>query len=287
MIEATKFIECLTKEHDRITAESAMDMYDQLRGLSEEEKQAKKDEILERELKYDAIADTEDKLGIYYKDPVAGDAVKFLSMAAMWGSNARKNEILLERKDTTMSCSLDYYLEVIEENGFERVLEIPFNSRWGNVETYYIYWHPDGLLLSFDTFNGNHVNGGKVFYNWETTKREHNHRITSSYSPIEYRNEDGDFYWCIAGDHDCREALIHNMNQLRANGNFLKVWRKSPFMWLLHFGDTEDKNYDYKKINAERIAMLPQHVQDAIKCEKCGKERAWRGHGYRNTALDV
>jgi hypothetical protein len=264
--KATEFIEKLGQDHDLVVAESAMDMYDELRELPEEEREAKKDQILKDELRRDPIADAEKEMGLSYKDPNGGDAVAWEGMSKMWASSARKTEILKGRRDTLFSSPLDYYQEVIEENGFEKVLEIPFHS-WDKDESFFVYWHPDGLLLCFDTFGSDKVNGGKVYYNWETTNRERDWRITSSYSPVECSDEGEDYYFCLAGDHDCREALIHNINQLRENGNFLKIWRKKPFLWFLHHGDKDEngKVDHYEDVNAERIAMLPQHVQDAIK----------------------
>ena len=35
-------------------------------------------------------------------------------------------------------------------------------------------------------------------------------------------------------------------------------------MWLLHYMDTRDKDYDYVAITKERIAMLPQWARDVI-----------------------
>jgi hypothetical protein len=70
-----------------------------------------------------------------------------------------------------------------------------------------------------------------------------------------------------SGNHDCREALKFNINQLAENGTFVKKWKKQPFLWLLHYMDTEKKDYDYNAINKERIAMLPIEVQELIKGE--------------------
>lgn len=71
-----------------------------------------------------------------------------------------------------------------------------------------------------------------------------------------------------SGDHDCREALKFNINRLAENGTFLKKWKEQPFLWLLHYGDTNNKDYDYKAINDSRIKMLPEDVQQMIKGEK-------------------
>lgn len=66
------------------------------------------------------------------------------------------------------------------------------------------------------------------------------------------------------GDIDCREAAKMALTEMAQHGKFLQKWKKQPFMWLLHHGDTKDDNYDHEKITAERIAMLPDYVRDAI-----------------------
>ena len=55
------------------------------------------------------------------------------------------------------------------------------------------------------------------------------------------------------------------MERMEAAGEFLPTWIKPSFLWLLHYMDTKKEGYSYDAINAERIAMLPPHVQSAIK----------------------
>ena len=69
--------------------------------------------------------------------------------------------------------------------------------------------------------------------------------------------------WC--GDHDCREAVKFNISQLNSNGNLIKQWKETPFLWLLHYMDTKEEGYDHKKITQERLNKLPSYVLDIIK----------------------
>jgi hypothetical protein len=64
--------------------------------------------------------------------------------------------------------------------------------------------------------------------------------------------------WC--SHNDCREAIIFNINRLKDNGSFLKQWKKKPFLWLLHYMDTKDNDYDHEKITLERLNKLPKYV---------------------------
>jgi hypothetical protein len=176
-----------------------------------------------------------------------------------------KNQHLTELDDTTLSNDLDRYTRIITELGFELVLDVPFDAPGWNAddpvrpEHLFIYAHRDGLLLSFDTYDSVRVNGGKVYYCWKPNPDIDRWNCTSSGGM--YKDEDGSTYW--AGDHDCREALRHNLQKLRDNGTFLPQWPISNgiFLWLLHYQDTKSKDYDHKAITESRLAMLPDWVR--------------------------
>lgn len=76
--------------------------------------------------------------------------------------------------------------------------------------------------------------------------------------------EDNNLRSVWSGHHDCREAIKHNINSLANDGDFLPVWKDTPFLWLINHGESE-KNVDYKEINKRKIALLPQDIQDIIK----------------------
>lgn len=184
-----------------------------------------------------------------------------LGFALMQANSAMKASMLKEKRDTLFFSTTEYYLEIIEENGFERCFKLDFAGENKESESFFVYWHNDGILLAFDTHNEKYINSAKCYYNWKQTK-EAPHRVTSSTSPIRPIDEN-EKHWPIAGNHDAREALITHMDDLREYGHFINPWLKKPFLWLLHYMDTKDEDYD--AINSERIAMLPKHVQNAIK----------------------
>jgi len=68
--------------------------------------------------------------------------------------------------------------------------------------------------------------------------------------------------WC--GDHDAREALRHKIQGLQSAGDLLPQWRHRPWLWLLHYQDTKDTNYDHAAITQSRIKMCPEWVQNMI-----------------------
>lgn len=205
--------------------------------------------------------------------------------------------------DTYMGIPVADLISLLGQNGFQKVLEIPFESKNeffrgepGDVETYqdtfYIFWDARrGLLLCFDTYSANtaktpkdiHVNSGNVYFNWrpkdkgifdfpvsggmKMTARPGN-RFASKRGA---RQSEALFrkYAVAACNLDIREGLFRHLNDMERHGTFLSEWRAKPFMWLLtwsesrYSGGSKDK---YTKIVEERIASLPEHVRAAISC---------------------
>jgi hypothetical protein len=136
-------------------------------------------------------------------------------------------------------------------------------------ETLQVWWYAEkGILLCFDTYGGDSVNGGKFYYN---IKLPESPRVPWSVTSSGGSREDpvGGYIW--VGDHDCREGVRFHIDQLAEHGKFVTPWIEQPFLWLLHYMDTKDKKpgcINYKEVNRQRIAMLPQDVQDAIRGTK-------------------
>lgn len=215
---------------------------------------------IDRLLAVDPLAEAERITGVSYKDEKRGKGLDnpaaALGLILLQTNAAAKEKVLRETGDTVFSNELPRYQSIIEKYGFENVLADHWLSRWGHDETYFTYAHRKGLLLAFDTFNGKSVNGGKVYYNWRPASMEVMSGATSSGG----LTKDG--VW--VGDHDCREALIHNLTKLDNRGEFVCPWAKRGFLWLLNFDEPKVEGYDYKAITEARIKRLPQWVQDFV-----------------------
>jgi len=198
------------------------------------------------------------------------DATKLGMLLAM--DHGRKKLAMLESlDDTTFANTVERYLRITGEMGFEEVLRLPFKGRaWDDGpapdEAMFILAHRDGLLLKFDTYQTKDVNGASVYYNWQPNPGVDHWRVTSSGQYFDYDADTGRGTW--AGDHDAREALRHKIQRLRDNGRFLSRWKQRPFMWLLHHMDTKEEGYDHDAINAERIGRLPDWVRTMITPEE-------------------
>ncbi len=131
----------------------------------------------------------------------------------------------------------------------------------------YIYIEREaGILLRFDTYQQNDVNSGSFYYCWKPNDdvNNYNHVISSGQWYNYDRQDRSKMYW--GGYHDSREAIRFHINQLKQNGTFITPWPKDNTMmvWLLHYQDTKQLNYDHKQITAERIEMLPQFAREII-----------------------
>jgi hypothetical protein len=179
-----------------------------------------------------------------------------LGLALMRRHSAMKEGALASHDDTMLDNRLDRYQRIVTDLGFEQVMADSFVGH-GN-ETYFIYAHRDGILLTFDTFTGNKVNGGKFLYNWAPSlswKELRGLHLTSS------GHMNGDIW---IGDHDCREAIRHKIGQLRKHGSFISPWKERPWLWLLHYADSKVDGYDHDAITQARVARLPDWVREFI-----------------------
>lgn len=214
-------------------------------------------------LNFDSLSTAEKITGRSYKEheDVVGLGILLLH------DNARRKETLLRAIDDSLfSNKLSDYERIIAAEGFEKVSEVPFELKESydpepRQEKFFIYWKKsEGLLLCFDSYRSDSVNGGRVYFNLEVPEYI-GYGIPYSGS---YMRRDDDRK-ILTGEIDCREAIRTRLGGLRELGKFLPVWEEQKFMWLLHYGDTRNEGYNHKEITRQRIAQLPEDVQKALR----------------------
>lgn len=239
---------------------------------------------------FDPVA-TMDALGVISGTPDADLAI--LGLAVSTGHY--KRSVLDAMGDTQLTNLLPRYLEIAQSVGFEIAMKVPFTtassgSEEPRAETMYIMAHRKyGIVLVFDTYTTSvdnytpHVNSGQFYYCWVPHERDSSHRFTSTggwYSTKEpnwlknRKHNDAvpsDLFW--HGNHDCREALRFNIEQLAKHGNFLPVWPDGigiNNMHLLHRVDWKavaESSYTSgmsANITRERYKQLPDRVKAII-----------------------
>lgn len=207
------------------------------------------DEELNKALNYDGLAEAERITGKSYKEDYI---TKFTGFDLHVRNVEAKRRMLESRKDSHYGTTLEEYTHIIQDLGFVLALVVPFQKE-EKKETYQIWWQVEGILLSFDTFCGDKVNGGNYYYNWQPNIKEYTDILSSG----SWNNG----IWI--GSHDCREAIRFNIERLQQNGKFICPWIEHPFLWLCHYMDNRTQE-NYKKINAVRIALLPEYIKRNI-----------------------
>lgn len=211
--------------------------------------------IVDAFLNTDPIAEAEEMTGQPSATSKATMAIAFIKMQ---GLNRDKDALLSSNQDTVFSMKTEDWEVAIKNMGFKELLTFPFKSE-GQEEKLVLSWLKPGILLRYDTFYGDR-NSAEIYYCWkadeDVRKASKFHEMVSSGSG----GEDG--VW--KGSHDAREALRFHLHKLFTYGTFITPWPEKPFLWTLHYEDTKIKDYDYKSINAERLAMLPFSIGNII-----------------------
>jgi hypothetical protein len=227
------------------------------------------DEITEA-LQADPIRDAETIVGKRWNE---ADRDTFGPLAL--GLSARhadvKERMLKSVGDTTFLMSLADYVAVVERAGFVNVLNEPFTDpkEPNRTESYMVFYRSPGQLLCFDTYwSRATVNRGKVHYAWNPTEEAAEKRWAYRLTSSGYMTKDG--IWC--GDHDCREALLHNLSRLAEHGEFVEPWPVEHQPWLLSYAD--HRGYDdgpmfaglkrLDELSNARLARLPANVVAAL-----------------------
>lgn len=183
----------------------------------------------------------------------------------------------LESLDTPSCCGADYYRHVIEFMGFECVGNYPSSSRSSEVpETTYIHARPDGLLLVWDTYQGN-VSHAELNFHW--LGHQKNAHPGGGTSGGFYKMSDGQFAYC--GSIHAVEGIRSNIERMLERGQFLSphIPRDSDMAEcrLVAEGDwsaarnilgENSSHFAMKEIvdaiEQDRFDKLPHWVQDMI-----------------------
>jgi len=217
-------------------------------------------EKLKNLLNFDALDSAEKITGKSYKEDKATES---LGMLLHMTGVAESRAALQASRDTWHGMPLNKYLEVVKEIGFEQVYKVDFHSHSSEkTETFFVFFSPGkGLLLCFDTYGTDHVNGGHVYFNLKRNSAEDWPNFGFSGGVAESDQN------VLVGSVDCREGLRFNVEEMEKSGKLLPKWIERPHLWLLHHGDTHDKEYEfdrYDKIIEERINLLPESVRASI-----------------------
>lgn len=216
-------------------------------------------------LKFDPLGEAERMTGKDYKNDEDTSALGFL--LAM-DHNERKANALRASGDSSFRISFENFVLLAVNKGFVEIYRGHFydvGESWssGREETYLVMWR-DGVLLTLESY-GESVNMAKMYYNLEVgqgTLDDNFYRPEGGGRWNREAYDEGRFIY--VGNIDVREGFVFHLNELEAHGNFVSPWVEAPFLWLLNYTDTRDKDYNYEELNRKRIAQFPAEIREAI-----------------------
>jgi hypothetical protein len=179
-----------------------------------------------------------------------------------------------------MEKQLMNFYSMLKVLGLKKFYRFRFFGSNEQEENFYVYFYKKyGIVLVFDTFSGDHVNGGHYYYQWKSFVAFDNEEFNNDgLSSGGWKEINGEWIW--EGHGDCREDMEEDITILLQRGTFITPWVKHDSIFVptfVHYGDhliKDDMNWDagyelYKKAckekGPERMNMLPVYVQEAIK----------------------
>ncbi len=212
---------------------------------------------MKRLLSQDPIAIAEKLVGETYRE---NEAVVGLSLPIMHEIGRQKKDLAILTDDTYFMMKMKDFRSCVKRMGFQEVLEDPLEE--GNF--YRIWWNPDGIIISCDSYFGDKdVNGGNCYFFWGPKgDGAFSNEAWDALDKCSHGPTNMDSVRHVS--YDVREGLRAKIEELREEGSFLNPWPEVPFLWLLSYMDSKVEGYDYKAITKSRIERLPKEVQDCI-----------------------
>jgi hypothetical protein len=268
---------------------------------------------LEQALNYDAL-DTAEK--IFGKDT---DEARAFGLFSFMENNQKKKTLLEEKGDSTFSTKTQTYIRIITKFGFEQIYKEYIHRERRDErrrDEFYVFWHDElGILLHFDTYNGN-VNGGNFHYNWFIPyslkhyqycsnggfQRFEGENVLTHYDKdknlLDVREKIGNYkcpeqqafnkelfdttFGLWTGYTDCREAIIHNITRIKEapQGELLSQWIDIAPTFKVTCGkdyDKDDKENLFIDHSLRRIEQFPENVKEKICYDKILKQhKKWK-----------
>ena len=215
-------------------------------------------------LNFDPIATAETLLGKRHEDwDTKTDGMAALGLAMM--ANQRKAEYLESIGDTHFGITWIDFIEIVKAYGFKSGYCQKFTgTAWsgkGVEEKEIIFFHEEkGLILYAESYDGKSVNKANVYGEVKIGDKLEKNQCEALNGCSYGGNKNGTMYFNV----DVREGLRFHLDALSEAFEFSKSWSKVPFLWFLSYMDTENENYNYEKINKQKIDASTPEVRKII-----------------------
>lgn len=215
-------------------------------------------------LNFDPVATAEALIGKRHEEwDVETDGMSALMLAIV--TNQAKEEHLKSIGDTHSGITWIDFIEIAKAYGFKSGYCQKFTgtgwSRKDVEEEEIIFFHEEkGLILHAESYDGKSVNSARVYGEVKIgDKLEKN-----QWEALNGCSHGGNGNGTMSFDVDVREGFRFHLDALSEAFEFSKNWTKVPFLFLLNYMDTRDENYNYKKINKQKIDACTPEVRKII-----------------------
>ena len=216
-------------------------------------------------LGFDPIATAEELLGKPHEqwDAEGNDAK--LALGLCFAESQEKRAHLSSIGDTHLGISWEDFKAIATAYGFKPGFCQTFSGTgWGEngvEEEEIIFFHEEkGLILHAESYNGKDVNSAKVYCEVKVDEN----REKEQWAALNGCSFGGNGNGTMEVNVDVREGFLFHLNALSDVFDFSKCWTKVPFLWFCNYMETSEPNYDYEKINREKIKKCSAEVQKII-----------------------
>lgn len=213
-------------------------------------------------LKTDPLYEAEKVTGKSYKE---SEQTTLLGMLIAMDHGERKKEMLQSRGDSYMSMTVEYYENLLEENGFKEAHCHSFTCPHYGTEQYFkVFYHPIHFcLLTFETFGKTSVNSTKMYSQVKTDNYSDDEEIIYGLmcSRSTEKDPDDPEKNIHILSHDCREGMLNYFNKIK---NKMINWKFMPHVWFVDYAQEKEEDFDYKSISNSVIKTFPKEVLDRM-----------------------
>lgn len=215
-------------------------------------------------LNFDPVATAEDLIGKRHKDWDVEEGKSALGLVML--ANQSKREHLERLGDTHYGITWKDFIEIAKAYGFkcgfcQKFIGTGWSDEKGIEEEEIIFFHEEkGLILHAESFDGKSVNSAKVYGEVKINETFTENQCDALNGCSHGGNGNGTMYFNV----DVREGFRFHLDALSEAFEFSTSWTKVQFLWFLNYMDTEKKNYNYEKINKQKIKACTPEVKKII-----------------------
>ena len=215
---------------------------------------------IKKALAFDPLNEAEKQTGKSYK---TDNDTTMLGFELMQRNTQEINSLLKRCDDTIFSHSVDDYLRIVSDIGFETLVHFYFESENEKSNQYFLFFHRElAILMVTDTYTileDETINRSDMYFNWRPNSDNRDGTSSGHFHGFSYDKKES--IWI--GHNDSRLALRTQIEELKEHGTFVTPWIEQPFLYLVHHGDKNSKIPAVdgcNPITKARIECLPEDV---------------------------